>query len=334
MTGCRIAGGAMRCMRCLLAAGLAAAMALPAAWAGQPAPGVVVTIPPVHGLVADVMAGVGTPRLLLPGGVSPHAYALRPSDSRALHDAALIVWVGGDLETFLEKPLRTLAAKARILRLSDAPGVALLPNRPAGTRVSDGRERQDASGHGSGHDHGNDHDHGHGFDPHLWLAPSHARAIVAAAAAALAEVDPANAAHYRANAARTQRSLDSLETEIAAALRPVRDVPFVVFHDAFQYFEKAFGLRSVGALALSPERKPGARRLIELRRTIRETGARCAFAEPQFSPSLIATLLSGTGAQAGSLDALGATVPPGPGAYHAIMRDLASDVVACLGPNA
>ncbi len=280
----------------------------------------VATILPIHGLTAAVMDGVGEPRLLLPPGTSPHAYGMKPSDAAALEEAQLVVWIGDALETFLVRSLDNLAGDARRLALIDAPGIEVLH------LAADG----DDHGHG-GHDHGHAHDHGD-VDPHIWLSPANAAAMTRAIADALAGVDPARADTYRANAEATVGDIEALAGELETRLAPVRDVPFVVFHDAYRYFEQAFGLRQVGAVTLSPERSPGTAHVAELRRAIRAAEAVCVFAEPQFEPRLVETLVAGTPVRTGELDPVGADLEPGPDAYLQLMRGLADDLVGCLAP--
>lgn len=302
-------------------------LALAAALAATPAlaaPRVVASIQPVHALVAGVMQGVAEPRLLVPAGRSPHGYQLRPSEAEALRDADLVVWVGEALETFLVAPVEALAGSGKILELMEAPGVTLLDSREGGARDA----HEDHDDHASGHDHGHGHDE---VDPHIWLSPANARAIVGAVAAALAQADPPNAATYAANAARLDTRIDALETELAAQLAPVRTKPFIVLHDAFQYFDRAFGLAGVGSITVNPDRPPSARRLRELQRKIVAGDAVCVFAEPQASDRLVASLVEGTGAGTGLLDAEGsAGLPPGAEGYFALMRRNARALADCL----
>jgi len=297
------------------------------------APVVVASILPVHSLVAGVMDGVGTPHLLLPGGASPHAYALRPSDARRLAEARAVFWVGEALETFLERPLAALAGKARVVELLEAKGLFRLPLRSGGVwdshaEDSDGRKGNEPDDHRPKDDH-----HHKGADAHVWLDPANARAIVAVAAAALAEVDPPNAARYAANAEAMDARLRSLDTRLKNILQPVENKPYIVFHDAYQYLERRYGLGAAGAVTVSPGRSPGARRLIEVRTRIRAAKAACVFIEPQFEPRIAETVVEGTGARIAVLDPLGAALAPGKDAYFALMDGLASALVRCLaGP--
>lgn len=291
------------------------------------APKVVASIKPVHSLVAGVMRGFGEPVLLIAGGGSPHGYSLRPSEARALSEADLVFWVGAGLEASLAKPIAALAGgRARVIALAEAEGLQLLQARAGGTW--DGPEGM--------HDHGTDtaaHGAGKRVDLHVWLDPLNAIAIVRAAVTALARADPKNEPAYRRNGASTIKMIEALDREIARALRPVRERPYVVFHDAYQYLEKRYDLSAVGAIAASPERPPGARRLSEIRAKIAELGAVCVFTEPQFRPSLVDTVIAGSAARSAVLDPLGADLSAGPGAYFALMRGLADSLVRCLSPK-
>lgn len=290
------------------------------------APRVVVSLKPLHSLVAGVMAGVGEPLLLIQGGGSPHGYTLRPSEARMLSEAQLVVWVGPRLESFLEKSLSTLAGKARQLELSRELEAEMLPVREGGfweTHASD-------EGHGPG-DAGGPAHHLHGErNQHLWLDPLLAKQIVVKTAAALADLDPVHAGQYRHNAARLQTRLDTLHAGLKARLAPARTIPYIVFHDAYPYFEAAYGLHAVGSVTLTVDRKPGARRIEEIRKKIRELNARCVFSEPQFEPRLVATVIEGTGARTGILDPLGAALPSGEECYFQLMNDLADNLLAGL----
>lgn len=297
---------------------LAALLVLPPGM-GFAAPRVAASIPPVHSLVAGVMEGVGTPDLLVPPTASAHSFSLRPSEARTLAQADLVFWIGPAYETFLEKPLAALSQSDRLVRLQDAPGLTLL----------------EARGGGAWEAH-SDHDHAHkpkdaDVDGHLFLDPANAKAMVAAIAASLASTDAANAARYRANAAALAAKLEALDTELRDRLAPVRGRPFVVFHDAYQYFDRRYDLNAVGSITVSPERQPGAKRLQQLRKRIGQLQAVCVFAEPQFEPTLLQTVVAGTSAKIGTLDYLGVGIPPGPEAYFATMRALAQSLADCLG---
>lgn len=300
---------------------------LPAlAIAGPEGPRVAVSIKPVHAIVTAVLDGVAVPELLLTGGESPHSYALRPSQAKLLAETDLFFWIGPELESFLVKPLRTLAGKRRLVTLLEAEGLLLLPSRSGG--VWD----RDDHGHGHGHDHGHKEDEHGQMDPHLWLDPRNAKAIARLALVELTPFFPAQREKMAANVANFETRLDALDQELNEILAPVRERPFVVFHDAYQYFEVRYRLNAVGAITLNPEQAPGARRVRQIRRTIEERQAVCVFAEPQFEPRLVATVVEGTKARQGVLDPEGSTaVAKGVEAYFVLMRKLGENLRGCLG---
>ncbi len=285
-------------------AGVALGFALGAAAAGEPR--VAVSIKPIHSLIAAVMDGVAEPHLIVAGAASPHAYALRPSDAKALSRAELVFWVGPEMERFLDKPLAALAGK-----------VVGLAGDPRLTAVA--RRAED----GGGEDRA-------GADPHLWLDPANARAIAAVAVAELSAIDPGRAALYRANGDRLIRRIDALDEELRARLEPLSATPFVVFHDAYRYLERAYGLNAVAFVTAAPERPPGARHLHQVRLEMRRMGVRCLFREPQFEPRIIAALTARSGVRVGVLDPLGAQLEAGPGLYFRLMRANADALVRCL----
>ena len=256
------------------------------------APAVVVSVKPLHAITAAVTAGIATPRLLVKGSASPHDYAMRPSDAAALNEADLIVWLGEIFETFLAKPLDALAGDAEVVTLMSLAG-------PDG-------------------------------DPHIWLDPAQARKIAERVAAALSRIDPHNRGRYMANVADFSARLDLLDAELRATLTPVAALPYLVYHDAYGYFERRYGLAKAGAVTVSPQKKTSAKRIVALRERIRASGARCLFGEPQFASPLLDTLIEGGDARIGVLDPLGAAIPPGPEAYFTLMWNLADGLRGCL----
>lgn len=291
-----------------------------AAARAEAAPDVVASILPVHSLVAQVMEGVGEPILLVQGGQSEHDFALRPSDARAIQGADLVVWIGNGLETFLARPLEALGSDGRVLTLANALGVNLLPLRGGGDWAPDD------------HEDGHDHDHAdHGFDMHLWLAPANGKAILRAVAGELAAIDPEHAGRYMENADKAAAALDDLDAELAERLAPVRARPYIVFHDAFRYFEDAYGLNPVGSILLStPEIQAGVRRVRDIQAMVRDRGVVCVFHEPQYDPRPAELAVEGSEAHTGVLDPTGASLAPGPDAYAALLRELAVGLVSCL----
>lgn len=292
-----------------------------AAWAADP-PRIVTTIPPIHSLVAAVTEGVVDPVLLVRGNTSPHDYAMAPSDARALQNAQLLVWVGPTLETFVVRALRDPRENRRVITLMNQDGMALLETR-AGGAFDDHDHDDDA----------HDDDAGGHIDAHLWLDPSNAARTIQVVADALIALDPSRADTYRANAARALANIARLDETLMATLAPVRHRPFIVFHDAYQYLERRYDLAVAGSVTVAPDRKPGARRLRDIQHHIAEAGVVCVFAEPQFQPAVLDTVIEGTAARAGVADPLGAALDPGPDLYPALMRGLARSLADCLSPH-
>ncbi|UWM83979.1 zinc ABC transporter substrate-binding protein ZnuA [Rhizobium sp. SRDI969] len=295
------------------------------------APVVVTSIKPIHSLVSAIMQGVGEPELIVDGAASPHTYNLKPSNARALQDAKVIFWVGPGLEAFLEKPLQALGRDASIAELDNAPGLVKLPFREGGAFEAhdDGDEHHEAdAAHSPDADH-DDHEHGT-FDTHLWLDPMNAKAMASEITTTLVAADPANALTYQANAKALDDRLTALDKEITATVAPVKGKPFIVFHDAYQYFEHRYGIRVAGSITVSPETIPGAERVSEIHRKVGELGATCVFAEPQFEPRLVNVVIEGTRAKSGVLDPEAATLKAGPDLYFTLMRGIANSMKDCL----
>ncbi|MBF0624630.1 MAG: zinc ABC transporter substrate-binding protein [Magnetococcales bacterium] len=288
------------------------------------APRVVVSIKPLHGLAAGVMAGVGQPDLLLGSGGSPHGHSLRPSQALMLRQAQVVFWVGPGLEEFLVKPLDHLAGQAQVVALAGVPGVTAVREEDSNHHGGEGKNH-----HGEGEDEEEEGHHHHSGDPHVWLDPVNAQAMVTAMATTLSAVDPANAARYRDNGTRLDQRLADLTARLQARLAPIRKRPFVVFHDAYGYFTRRFGLDRGLALTLSPEHKPSAQRLMTVRQRILADGIHCVFAEPQFKPDLLAAVTRDLPVHQGILDEVGATLAPGEEAYFSLLENLAAALLAC-----
>lgn len=306
---------------------LSLALPIPAAADTAP-PSVLVSIKPLHGLVAAVMKGVAEPGLIVSGTASPHDYAMKPSDARAVERAQLLVWVGGDFEGWLKKPAARVKQR---LAMQDIPGMTRLATREGGAWDS----HEDGHGH-KGHDKGGHDKGGHGkdghdeIDGHLWLDPDNAARLVDAVAGRLAGIDPGRAESYRANAAETRKRLAELDSALATKLKPLAGKPYVVFHDAHQYFEARYGLSPAGAVTVDPERPPGAKRMAILRDRLKATGAACVFREPRFAGPTVQALAEAAGARIGQLDPEGALAEPGPDAYFTIMTAIADSLADCL----
>ncbi len=310
-------------------------------------PQVAADIAPVHSLVARVMQGLGTPSLIVQPGASPHGYAMRPSEARAVQEADAIFWVGPELEPWLEGALANLAPDAETVELLEASGTETLEFRTGATFGShahdhdgdhddgdhhddDGHEAHDDHDDGE-HDHeGADHGHAHeGVDPHAWLDPGNGKAWLDSIAATLAEIDATNADAYAANAAAAKAEIDAAADAARATLKTVSDPRFVVFHDAYQYYEHAFGVSAAGAIALSDATDPSPARIEEVRDTVRELGVTCVLAEPQFNQGLVRTVAEGSDVTSGVIDPMGSEIATGPDFYPQLLRKIAEDLTAC-----
>ncbi|MDG2242141.1 MAG: zinc ABC transporter substrate-binding protein [Rhodospirillaceae bacterium] len=313
-------------------------MALAGLWLSQPAiakpetPSVLVTVRPIHSLVAAVMDGIGEPVLLLKGGQTPHSYSLNPSGAKAINDADIVVWVGEPLEMFLEGPLETLAADAEVIELAVEKHVTLLPNREGGVwLVEEDHDHENKHDDDAHEDHADDnHDHSH-YDGHIWMDPNNARGVIRVVADALSITDSENAAIYLQNAEEALLKIDGMETELRDTLSSVQEMPFLVSHDALQYFDKYFDLNAVGAFTTTPDRALSARRLSEIRQRVKEIGSLCLFSEPGFSPKTMGVVAEAADVSTGVVDPLGMEYEPGKTLYFALMRGLAAELARCLG---
>ena len=295
-------------------------------------PQVAVDIAPVHSLVARVMDGIGKPDLIIQPGASPHEYSLRPSEASALQAADLVFWIGPDLTPWLTDTIGTLASDAVVTELMEADGTIELEFREGALfEAHDHGDDDDHDEHGdddaeSGHE---GHDHG-AHDPHAWLSPKNAMNWLNVIAGQLSAVDPDNAGAYFANAAAGRTEIKTLIGEVTATLDPVRGGQFIVFHDAYQYFEMDFDFPASGAISISDASDPSPARIAKIQARIAEQGIDCVLAEPQFNPGLVATVLDGTDAQTGILDPLGSDLELGPAFYPQLIRNLSNVLADCM----
>ena len=314
--------------RKLFALSLTATLMGGAAYAETPQ--VAVDIAPVHSLVARVMDGIGKPDLIIQPGASPHEYSLRPSEASALQAADLVFWIGPDLTPWLTDTIGTLASDAVVTELMEADGTIELEFREGALF-----EAHDHDDHGDDDDHdeaesGHEgHDHG-AHDPHAWLSPKNAMNWLNVIAGRLSAVDPDNAGAYFANAAAGRTEIKTLIGEVTATLDPVRGGQFIVFHDAYQYFEMDFDFPASGAISISDASDPSPARIAKIQARIAEQGIDCVLAEPQFNPGLVATVLDGTDAQTGILDPLGSDLELGPAFYPQLIRNLSNVLADCM----
>ena len=308
---------------------LTALAALLAAGPALAAPKVITSVVPVHGIVSAVMGKVGEPELLLAGSMGEHRATFTPQQIAALGEADLVFIIGEGLEAKLSQLSGSEAVNGkRFIALARAPGILTHPVREGGAWEAHGHE--DEHDHGHGDEHGAEAEGVLAFDPHVWLDPVNAKSMAVAVARELIKADPENGAAYMQNAQAFVEEIDAETARIAAELAPVTSTPYVVFHDAFQYFEKRFGLAAAGSIADVSAKAPSAQRLREIRAKIAEVKAACVFREPQYDGKVVATVIDGTGAREGVLDPIGADITPGPKAYQQLLSNLAASLKACL----
>jgi zinc transport system substrate-binding protein len=291
-------------------------------------PKVVASIPPFYLLTATLMEGVGKPILLVKPGASPHDYNLKPSEVKTLNNADLIIWGGPELETFLMSPVKNLSQnpKIHILELDKTEGLSFLPLRAEFANETHSHD------HGN-HDHDASHQHAHANpvnDMHFWLDPKHAPLLADSIVKSLSDVDPAHADIYKQNGEKFKQQMQKVDKDIRAKLKPVQNVPYLVFHDAYRYFEKQYGLHGVGAVTLHPELPPSAKRLLAMQKLIKTENVRCVFTEPQFPDKMVKRLIEGTDIGSASIDPLGSEYLNQTDGYVKMFEGLSNSIEACL----
>ena len=290
---------------------------------------VVTTIKPLHSLISNVMDGVGEPSLIIEGSTSPHSFVLKPSHAKMIEQADIIFWIGEDIETFMEKPLESIAKNAKKISFMELTSIEKLKFREENIFDHDDHddhghgEKKDHDDHGDGHE---GHHHGE-FDAHIWLDPANAKEMLHEIAHELADLDPSNASKYESNADQAIMSIDKMIKEIDGNIN--KDAKFIVFHDAYQYFEKRFGVMTAGALTLNTDVLPGAKQISEIQEVIAERDIKCIFSEPQFNPKIIETIAKDTGINTGVLDPLGSIFDANKMQYFKLINDLGNKLKDC-----
>ena len=308
---------------------------------------VVTSIKPIHSLVSYVMDGAGTPDLIVDGFNSPHNFQLKPSHAKMLENADIIFWIGEGLENFLEKPLDSISKNAKKVELMEIKGINKLEFREKNIfnehdhdehkHEEDGHKEEEHDEHEheeDGHkeekhdDHDGHDDHGHGeHDPHIWLDPQNAKVMVKLITKELSELDSKNAPTYKKNSEKALSDLDKLIKEVKKDTN--KDLRFVVFHDAYHYYEDRFGINLLGALTVNPDVLPGAEQLAEIREVIEHEKVNCIFSEPQFNPDIIKSIAKDTGVKTGVLDPLGANLDKGKNLYFDLIKNISSSFKGC-----
>ncbi len=280
------------------------------------------SIKPLQLLVASISEGVSRPTLLIPGANSPHDYQLRPSERRQLEQAGLIFWIGPKLEMSLAKVLQQLPSSTRVVALAEQSEESA-SQLPLHAQLQ--AQLQAPS---------QEHNHEYsGGEPHIWLDPVHAAELARKIATILSEENPAHSADYQKNLGHFLAQLNHYDLKLKALLDPVKNLGYFVFHDAYQGFEQHYGLNHLGAFTLSPERRPGARHLAEIRQQLLNHQAVCVFSEPQFPPSLVSNLIEGTHVRQAQLDPLGIAIEADANGYYRLLMELGLSFQRCLEDN-
>ena len=304
---------------------------------------VVTSIKPLHSLASYLMDGVGEPGLIVDGYASPHGFSMKPSHAKMLQNADLIFWVGEDLESFLEKPLKSIAKKAEKIELMEIKGLNILKFRER--NIFDEHDHDDHAKKEDDHDDHDDHDkkedghddhdghdehegHAHGeYDPHIWLDPLNAKVILKEMTEHLIENDSKNASTYKSNLDKALNDIDKLTMEVMTELN--KSTSSIVFHDAYQYFEERFNVNILGAFTVNTDVMPGAEQLAEIREIIEHDKVKCIFSEPQFNPDIIKAVAKDMNIKTGVVDPLGATLKPGKDLYFDLIRNMSASFKGC-----
>ncbi|CUS54786.1 Zinc ABC transporter, periplasmic-binding protein ZnuA [hydrothermal vent metagenome] len=293
-------------------------------------PKVVTDIPITHSLVTRVMAGIGMPDLIVDRGASPHEYSLRPSNAASLEVADLVFWISNGLTPWLDDALNTLARNAKVIELMDAKGATVLSFREGATfETHSHQHKQDEDGHDE-HKHDEDEHATGNVDPHGWLDPYNGRIWLDVIATALSKIDPTNSDIYFANATQAKADIDTVISELEATLAEFRGTNFIVYHDAYQYFEKRFDVLAAGSISLGDVSDPSPARIAEVRKKVEELGIICVFSEPQFNSELVRTVTDGVSVKTRVIDSLGTQFTLGPDFYLNVLRGIAQSMASCL----
>ena len=293
-------------------------------------PKVVTDIPITHSLVTRVMAGIGMPDLIVDRGASPHEYSLRPSNAASLEAADLVFWISNGLTPWLDDALNTLARNAKVIELMDAKGATVLSFREGATfETHSHQHKQDEDGHDE-HKHDEDEHATGNVDPHGWLDPYNGRIWLDVIATALSKIDPTNSDIYFANATQAKADIDTVISELEATLAEFRGTNFIVYHDAYQYFEKRFDVLAAGSISLGDVSDPSPARIAEVRKKVEELGITCVFSEPQFNSELVRTVTDGVSVKTRVIDSLGTQFTLGPDFYLNVLRGIAQSMASCL----
>ena len=308
--------------------------------------GVVTTIQPINSLVSAVIGNTGKTISLIPAEVSPHEYKLKPSDTKKLQNANIIFFVSDHLESSITKVFENLPKNIKIINLMEDAGIKHLA-----IRDNEAWERHDHHhGHGDHDDHDkhakkhDDHDHDKHAkkhddhddhekedDVHIWLSPDNAVKIIKKINKELSLYFPENAETYDKNANQMIKEINQLKVELIKELSGIKYKPYIVFHDAYQYFETSFGLNAAGSVALEGDIASSPKQISIIKDKIVKLKASCVFQEPQFDSKLVKIVVEGTNAQIGTLDPLGVNIKSGENFYLQLLKNMAKSLKDCLG---
>ena len=290
--------------------------------------GVITTIQPINALVNAVIGNTGGSTLLIPSEVSPHEFKLKPSDVKTLQDGNIIFYISNHLESSITKVFKNLPKNIKIVNLMEETGINHLA-----IRDNEAWERHD---HHDDHDKhakkDDDHDdHEKEDDVHIWLDPDNAIKIIQKVNKELSLLFPENSQIYNKNATNITNKITELKSELKEELLSIKDKPYIVFHDAYQYFEKVFGLNAVGSIALEDDVATSPKQISYIRNKIIKSNVSCVFQEPQFDSKLVKTVVEGTDAKIGTLDPLGVDIANKKDFYLQLLRNMSKSLKECLG---
>ena len=300
---------------------------------------VVTTIKPLHSLISRIMETRGEPQLIIEGTNNPHTFVFKPSHAKMIEEADIVFWIGEDLEAFMEKPLNSLAKDTKKIAFMDSESIEKIEFREKNIFDDHDGHEDEHEGHedddvhedeheGHDDDHKDAHAHAHGeFDPHIWLDPENAKEMVKIIRDELIKIDPEGQRQYSVNTAGATLELDNLINSVEKELS--KDISYIVFHDAYQYFENRFGVIPAGALTLNPDVLPGAKQIADIQDVINDKGIKCIFSEPQYNPKIIETLGNDMNVSTGVMDPLGAFIDAGPTMYVELINGIANSIKEC-----
>jgi zinc transport system substrate-binding protein len=294
--------------------------------------GIITTIKPIDSLVSAVVGDTGKTISLISSETSPHEFRLKPSDARALQNGNIIFYISPHLETSIVKVFETLPKNIKIINLMEETGIEHLSIRDnEAWELHDHHDDEKHDDHDK-HAQKDEHDdHKSKDDVHIWLDPENAIKIIKKVNTELSFFFPENAKIYDENATKIINKIKSLKKQLKKELLPIKEKPYIVFHDAYQYFEKTFGLNAVGSIALEDDIASSPKQISFIKNKIIKSKASCVFQEPQFDNKLVKTVIEGTQAKIGTLDPLGFGIKEKEDFYLQLLRNMSKNLKECLG---